>query len=450
MKWLQRLIGRQPNPDSNQSNPDSDQSAIARQSKRASDETTSYLLLLGIDELGSPSLIRHLLKEGYRVRSLVADLTDARRILGPIANQIDLVEIGSDHANRLDSDIVEDVCENVGAAIVFANDRLNADPLTQWIQAIAHPLHNANHTSHDHKKIIADFSNSHLDLQDTWDAVNDGVMGGVSQSTIHQHDSVAKFTGRVSTENSGGFASVRTRNFTPPLDLTHYQGIELRVNGDGKRYKFLVRDQSQWDGIAYSYSFDTKPNQWMTVRIPFADMIPTFRAKTQPQAGTLDLKQLQAFQLMLSKFEYDGALNPRFETGPFKLQIASIQAYSHAYSHEMTPQLVILVSQNDIDCNAIKNTVKSLGVAYTIIQHGQVTANDTGHSVCLQAEGKPAEQVDRHNLAKLCASALETPQACNVVFVVGQAVHETPSHDPETLFEEAAKRDNNNNSQLQE
>ncbi|MGJ3254251.1 MAG: CIA30 family protein [Elainellaceae cyanobacterium] len=429
MNWFQRLMGHQPNLDS-------DQSAIARPSQPSAHETTPYILLVGIDELGSPSLIRHLLKDGYCVRSLVADLTDARRILGNIANQIDLVEIRSDHANRLDSDIVEDVCEDVCAAIVFANDRINADQLTQWIQAIAHPLHNASHTSHNHKKIIIDFSNSHLNLQDIWDAVDDVVMGGVSQSTIHPHNSVAEFTGQVSTENSGGFASIRTRNFSPPLDLTPYQSIELRVKGDGNRYKFLVRDQSQWDGIAYSYSFDTEANQWMTVRIPFTDMIPTFRAKTQPQAGTLDLKQVQAFQLMLSKFEYDGALNPRFETGLFQLQIASIQAYSH----ETTPQLVILISQSDIDSNAIKNTAKSSGVAYTIIQHGQVTTGDTEHSICLQAAGNPAEPVDPQNLAKLCASALETPRACNVVFVVGQAVHETSLHDPEALFEDAAKR----------
>ncbi|HHP7244578.1 MAG TPA: CIA30 family protein [Elainellaceae cyanobacterium] len=366
MNWFQRLVGHQPNP----ANPDSDPSAIApRPSNRAADETTPYILLVGIDELGSPSVIQRLIEEGYRVRSLVADLTDARMILGNTADQIDLVEIKSDYPDQLGSDIFEDV----RAAIVFANGRISVDTLTQWIQAIAHCLTSASNTNDNHKKIIFDFQNSHQDFDEIWDAVDDGVMGGVSQSTIHQHDSVAEFTGQVSTANSGGFASIRTRNFSPPLDLTHFQGIELRVNGDGKRYKFLVRDQSQWDGIAYSCSFDTETDQWITIRIPFTDLIPTFRAKTQPQAGTLDLKQVQAFQVMLSKFEYDGALNPRFETGPFQLQIASIQAYGH----EMTPQLVILDSQDDAGSNAIKNTVKSSEVTYTIIQHGQVIAGDT-------------------------------------------------------------------------
>ena len=35
--------------------------------------------------------------------------------------------------------------------------------------------------------------------------------------------------GTVSTSNSGGFASVRCRNFDPALDLGAYQGIELRI-----------------------------------------------------------------------------------------------------------------------------------------------------------------------------------------------------------------------------
>ena len=45
-----------------------------------------------------------------------------------------------------------------------------------------------------------------------WMVVNDGVMGGVSRSTIRRGDDVgtAVFEGTLSLENNGGFASVRT------------------------------------------------------------------------------------------------------------------------------------------------------------------------------------------------------------------------------------------------
>jgi Complex I intermediate-associated protein 30 (CIA30). len=142
-------------------------------------------------------------------------------------------------------------------------------------------------------------------------------MGGVSESSIRLTDNTALFTGNVSTANSGGFASVRTRNFDPPIDLTGFSGIQLRVKGDGQRYKFIIRSEAKWDGIGYCYSFDTVYNIWITVTIPLDKLIPVFRAKTVNSGAKLDTSRISSFQLMLSKFEYDGALNPKFTPGIF-------------------------------------------------------------------------------------------------------------------------------------
>lgn len=176
-------------------------------------------------------------------------------------------------------------------------------------------------------QVIFDFTQPSRDIQEVWGAVDDVVMGGVSQSGIQLGAEGAYFSGTVSTANSGGFASVRTRNFEPPLDLSGFDGIELRVKGDGNRYKFLLRTETRWDGIAYCHSFDTVPDTWITVQIPFRSLIPVFRAKTVNQA-TFDPSHIYAMQLMLSKFEYDGELNPYFQPGFFQLQVQSIQAYS--------------------------------------------------------------------------------------------------------------------------
>ncbi|WP_246828902.1 CIA30 family protein [Synechococcus sp. PCC 7502] len=175
---------------------------------------------------------------------------------------------------------------------------------------------------------LFNFRDPSKNSQDAWGAIDDVVMGGVSQSNITVSSSGAIFSGVVSTANSGGFASVRTRNFEPPLNLAQYTGIELRLKGDGQRYKFLVRGETRWDGVAFSISFDTERERWITVRIPFTQMQPIFRSKTVAGA-ILNPAQIYAFQLMLSKFEYDGALNPRFTAGNFQLQIESISAYSN-------------------------------------------------------------------------------------------------------------------------
>lgn len=163
-------------------------------------------------------------------------------------------------------------------------------------------------------------------IQNAWGSVDDVVMGGVSESKITITSNGAIFLGMVSTANSGGFASVRTRNFEPPLNLSKYEGMELRIKGDGLRYKFLLRAESQWDGVAFGSSIDTEAERWITVRIPFKQLIASFRSKSIAGA-VFNSAQVHSIQFMLSKFEYDGALNPKFKTGNFQLQIESIAAY---------------------------------------------------------------------------------------------------------------------------
>lgn len=176
--------------------------------------------------------------------------------------------------------------------------------------------------------VIFDFGEVGPNLNQTWGAVDDVVMGGVSRSGIEALDNGnALFTGIVSTDNNGGFASVRTRNFDPSLALSSYEGIALRLKGDGQRYKFLIRDDNGWDSLAFAYSFDTQKGKWITVKIPFDQLVPVMRAKTVPGARALGTGNIRALQLMLSKFEYDGALNPSFEPGPFCLEISKIEAY---------------------------------------------------------------------------------------------------------------------------
>jgi hypothetical protein len=190
--------------------------------------------------------------------------------------------------------------------------------------------------------LLFDFTNPAEEIKAVWGAVDDVVMGGVSASNFRISNRKAIFSGVVSTDNNGGFASVRSRNLTQPWDLSAYRGIRLRVQGDGQRYKFITRCEGKWDGISYCYSFDTLANVWMTIEIPFAELIPVFRAKTVKDAGKFDSTQVYSWQLMLSKFEYDGAYNPHFQPGAFALEIESIKAYGA----ENSPQLVLMGSHH--------------------------------------------------------------------------------------------------------
>lgn len=200
-------------------------------------------------------------------------------------------------------------------------------PVVSWLQKMVFGSTPPPPPPQPQAGALFDFSQSAPPSDQTWGALDDVVMGGVSASSFQRQEGVALFTGNVSTANSGGFTSVRTRNFEPTLNLAGYAGIELQVKGDGQRYKFLIRDEDTWDSIAYSYSFDTTANEWITVRIPFAEMIPVFRAKTVKTGRSLNASQIRSLQLMLSKFEYDGALNPHFKPGEFQLFVRTIGVY---------------------------------------------------------------------------------------------------------------------------
>ena len=248
---------------------------------------------------------------------------------------------------------------------------------------------------------LFDFSVSNSEQARLWGAVNDGVMGGVSQSQLQLKSDKAIFTGIVSTANNGGFASVRSQNYQPPLDLGEYQGIELKVTGDGKRYKFITRCEGAWDGVSYCASFDTVYNLATTVRIPFAQLRPVVRAKTYTPAGKFNPAQLYSLQLMLSKFEYDGELNATFEPGEFSLEIASISAYGGAAK----PKLVVINSGAN---ETLEKTLYNSELPYVLVRDRPIT----------QINPSKTFYAPSTNLITLALEAANSPEALQQLWLL--------------------------------
>lgn len=157
----------------------------------------------------------------------------------------------------------------------------------------------------------------------SWGPLDDIVMGGVSKTALEPGKFEGVFKGMVSTDNNGGFAGIRTK-FEAPKDISSCKSFKLRVLGDGKRYKFIARDSEAWNGIAWSFSFDTSDQQWVDVTIPIKDLKPTKFARIVADSPPFNKKRLQGLQITLSKFEYEGKLNPNFAPGLFALNIDSI------------------------------------------------------------------------------------------------------------------------------
>ncbi|MBD2777438.1 CIA30 family protein [Iningainema tapete] len=421
-------------------------------------------------------VVKRLVEQGYRVRCLVRDIDKARSILG---NNIDLVVGDITKPETLTSlalgNIQAVVCctavrvqpvegdtperEKYYQGIKFYQPEIVGDtPENVEYQGVKNLVAAAGrYLPKQGEKVLFDFKNPTTELKDTWGAVDDVVMGGVSESSIQLVDDTALFAGNVSTANSGGFASVRTKNFTPPFDLSGYAGVQLRLRGDGKRYKFLLRTEAQWDGVAYSYSFDTVANTWIDVRIPFTDLTAVFRAKTVKDYQQIDASKVCSFQLMLSKFEYDGGLNPNFSPGGFTLQVELIKAYGGI----SLPQFVLVSSAGvtrpgrpginlDEEPPAVRlndqlggiltwklkgeDSLRESGIPYTIIRPCALTEEPGSKELIFEQGDNIRGKISREDVAKICVEALEQSKACNVTFEVKEGENSTNSIDWERLF----------------
>lgn len=133
-----------------------------------------------------------------------------------------------------------------------------------------------------------------------WRIINDGVMGGLSQGQIQWNESAntLKWTGKVSLENNGGFASIRT--MAPRFDEGTFEKILLRVKGDGKTYKFRMRPSGNFDGIAYSLDFETIKNEWKVITLLVQDFEPTFRGRIYPEYGKIKTEDLQQLGFLIA------------------------------------------------------------------------------------------------------------------------------------------------------
>jgi hypothetical protein len=152
-----------------------------------------------------------------------------------------------------------------------------------------------------------------------WEVVNDGVMGGVSISLFQiLTNGGAVFSGVVSLENNGGFASVRSQPVR--ADLTGCDSFLLRIRGDGRRYKFSVRTEAGLDTPLYQLALTTKRGEWEEHRLPFKDFVPTFRGRILTDVPPLNPAKVSSVGFLISDKQ----------EGPFKLEVAWIKASARA------------------------------------------------------------------------------------------------------------------------
>lgn len=108
------------------------------------------------------------------------------------------------------------------------------------------------------------------------------------------------------------------------LKLQRFDGIALRVKGDGQTYKFNLKtaDQMNVPESTYQAQYDTVKDEWVTVYMPWHEFVPVTRAQYDAKAKPFDPAQVKQIGLVLSRFHYNSLPNQRFRPGNFELQVS--------------------------------------------------------------------------------------------------------------------------------
>ncbi|XP_077227156.1 NAD(P)-binding Rossmann-fold superfamily protein [Tasmannia lanceolata] len=445
-------------------------------------ETSDLVLVAGATGGVGRRVVDILRKKGLPVRVLVRNEEKARTMLGP---DIDMIVGDITKENTLAPQYFKGVKKVINAASVIVGPKEGDTPdRAKYSQGIKffepeikgdspemveyigmRNLINAVRKSvglRDGKLLFGFEDKSSREL--VWGALDDVVMGGVSESAFQIDPTagefggpVGLFKGSVSTANNGGFTSIRTRNFSEPEDLSAYDGLELRLKGDGRRYKLIVRTSPNWDTVGYTASFDTAKDQWQTIRLLFSSLRPIFRARTVLDALPFDPSNIISLQLMFSKFEYDGKLNPTFVEGAFQLPLARIRAY---LKDPITPRFVHVgsagVTRPDrpgLDLSkqppAVRlnkelgfiltfklkgeDLLRVSGIPFTIVRPCALTEEPAGADLIFDQGDNITGKISREEVARICVAALESPYARDKTFEVKSVI---PFSEPFTVDRE--------------
>lgn len=126
-----------------------------------------------------------------------------------------------------------------------------------------------------------------------WSIVNDGVMGGLSQSNVQLDANALLFSGTVSLKNNGGFVSLRSP--MGEYDLSAYEFCEIRFNSDtDRKFELLIEKETPFYLPKYRVKFGGKSEEWKTIRIPLRDFELSRMGSTMQEG--IDPKTLQGIQ----------------------------------------------------------------------------------------------------------------------------------------------------------
>jgi hypothetical protein len=164
------------------------------------------------------------------------------------------------------------------------------------------------------KSKLSDFSDNKALKK--WSVVNDVVMGGISTSKISfSGNNALMFSGNVSLENNGGFASIQCN--VDDFNFSDYEGFLIKIKGDGKTYSLSFRQTEYFTGYNYTHKFQTQKDNWQLIGLPFSEFKLKYYGREASNFEPPDKSEIKQISILISDKQQ----------GPFKIEIEWIGLY---------------------------------------------------------------------------------------------------------------------------
>uniref|UniRef100_A0A2N9IJG7 NADH:ubiquinone oxidoreductase intermediate-associated protein 30 domain-containing protein n=1 Tax=Fagus sylvatica TaxID=28930 RepID=A0A2N9IJG7_FAGSY len=450
-------------------------------------DTSGIVLVAGATGGVGRRVVDILRKKGLPVRVLVRNEEKARRMLGP---DIDLIVGDITKESTLVPEYFKGVRKVINAVSVIVGPKEGDTPdRAKYSQPYTSKRYKEKGDSPEmveyigmknlinavkgsvglqNGKLLFGFEgNNSREL--TWGALDDVVMGGVSESSfqIDRRGSeiggpTGVFKGVVSTANNGGFTSIRTKF---QRIFLHMMVWSFALKDDGCRYKLIIHTSLDGTLSVIQASFDTVAGQWQSIRLPFSSLRPIFRARTvsdAPPFDPTDVVSLQpcrhdsichyclfsaswfstlilddvskSLQLMFSKFEFDGKLNPTYVEGAFHLPLSSIQTYikypicpRFVHTRPDRPGLDLSKQPPAVCLNKelgyilifklkVEDLVRESGIPYAIIRPCALTEEPAGADLIFEQGDNIMVRYQGKRLLISAVATLDSTSACDKTF----------------------------------
>lgn len=158
---------------------------------------------------------------------------------------------------------------------------------------------------------------SEQDVDNPWQTVNDGVMGGRSDGGSVLENGALKFAG-VTNTNGGGFSSIRLR--MPPGAMAGANRLKVHMKRDARTYSMTLRTNVTSYGRRIAFRapiVDAPEGEWGSGVLAFDTMKASIWGRSVRDA-VFDPSEVVELGLII----YDG------KDGPFEMQLKRIEACS--------------------------------------------------------------------------------------------------------------------------